>query len=81
MRLVRQYERQGLDDVRRLGERVEKLDTHFRQAQDDVAGIKTSAGKITGRADRIGALEFEERAPKVAEAVPFPRVVKFNAAE
>ena len=33
-----------LDDVRRLGERVDKLDNHFRQAQDDVGQIKTSAG-------------------------------------
>lgn len=59
-----------LDDVRRLGERVEKLDTHFRQAQDDVGAIKTSAGKITGRADRIGALDFEEPAPKAADVLP-----------
>jgi DNA recombination protein RmuC len=63
-----------LDDVRRLGERVEKLDTHFRQAQDDVGAIKTSAGKITGRADRIGALEFDEPAPKAAELLPTPLV-------
>lgn len=62
-----------LDDVRRLGERVEKLDTHFRQAQDDVGAIKTSAGKITGRADRIGALEFDEP-PKAADILPAPLV-------
>ncbi|MGL5362443.1 MAG: DNA recombination protein RmuC [Bosea sp. (in: a-proteobacteria)] len=65
-----------LDDVRRLGERVDKLDTHFRQAQDDVAGIKTSAAKITGRADRIGALEFEDRAPKTADILPTPLVAR-----
>ncbi len=65
-----------LEDVRRLGERVDKLDNHFRQAQDDVAGIKTSAGKITGRADRIGALEFEDRAPKTADILPTPLVAR-----
>jgi DNA recombination protein RmuC len=63
-----------LDDVRRLGERVEKLDTHFRQAQDDVGAIRTSAGKITGRADRIGALEFDEPAPKATDILPTPLV-------
>lgn len=57
-----------LEDVRRLGDRVDKLDTHFRQASDDVAAIKTSADKVTKRGDRIEALEFEEK-PAVA-AVP-----------
>jgi DNA recombination protein RmuC len=52
-----------LDDVRRLGERVEKLDLHFRQATDDVAQIRTSSDKIVKRGERIEALEFEEVAP------------------
>lgn len=59
-----------LDDVRRLGDRVEKLDNHFRQAQEDVGAIKTSAGKITGRADKIGALDFDEPAPRAADLLP-----------
>jgi DNA recombination protein RmuC len=49
-----------LEDVTRLSERVAKLDTHFRQAQEDVAGIRTSAERITRRGERIAALEFEE---------------------
>ena len=49
-----------LDDVNRLRARVEKLDTHFRQAQDDVAQIKTSSDKISARGQKIEALEFEE---------------------
>jgi len=49
-----------LDDVGRLRDRVVKLETHFRQAQDDVSGIATSADKITKRGDRIIALEFED---------------------
>lgn len=64
-----------LDDVRRLGERVDKLDTHFRQAQDDVAQIKTSAGKVTGRAEKIGALEFDDTRPS-EPALPFARALK-----
>jgi DNA recombination protein RmuC len=65
-----------LDDVRRLGERVDKLDTHFRQAQDDVGHIKTSAGKVTSRAEKIGALEFDEEEPKL----PFAKAVQLKTA-
>jgi DNA recombination protein RmuC len=55
-----------LDDVRRLGERVEKLDTHFRQAQEDVTAIRTSSDKVTKRGDRIASMEFDAPAePKL----------------
>lgn len=46
-------------DVGRLRERVGKLDAHFRQAQDDVVQITTSADKIARRGERIEAMEFE----------------------
>ncbi len=69
-----------LDDVRRLGDRVDKLDSHFRQAQDDVAQIRTSAGKVTGRAERIGALEFDDASPSEPQ-LPFAKAVKLKAAE
>jgi DNA recombination protein RmuC len=49
-----------LEDIARLGERVSKLDTHFRQAQDDVAQITTSTEKIMKRGQKIEALEFED---------------------
>ena len=69
-----------LDDVRRLGDRVDRLDSHFRQAQDDVAQIRTSAGKVTGRAERIGALEFDDASPNEPQ-LPFAKAVKLKAAE
>jgi DNA recombination protein RmuC len=47
-------------DVARLGERVARLDGHFRQAQEDVAQIRTSTEKITARGARIEALDFDE---------------------
>jgi DNA recombination protein RmuC len=47
-------------DVVRLGERVARLDGHFRQAQEDVAQIRTSTEKITARGARIEALDFDE---------------------
>jgi DNA recombination protein RmuC len=67
-----------LEDVRRLSERATKLETHFRQAQEDVAGLLTSADKAEKRAGRIGALDFSEKAPESprlvseAELPPLP---------
>ena len=49
-----------LQDVGRLGERVAKLDAHFRQAQDDVSQIRISTEKISRRGERIEALELED---------------------
>jgi DNA recombination protein RmuC len=67
-----------LADVKRLGDRAEKLDQHFRQAQEDVAGIRTSAGKVTSRADKIGALEFDDA--KGEPALPFAKGLPLKAA-
>ncbi len=52
-----------LDDVERLRERVTKLDTHFRQAEADIGGIRTAADRIASRGRRIESLDFEEPAP------------------
>ena len=52
-----------VEDVSRLGERVKKLDTHFRQASDDINLITTSTDKIVKRGERIDQLDFEELAP------------------
>lgn len=69
-----------LADVRRLGERAEKLDQHFRQAQEDVSGIRTSAGKVTSRGEKIGALEFDDA--KGEPTLPFAKGLELkNAAE
>lgn len=57
-----------LDDVRRIGERAGKLENHFRQAQEDVSGILTSAEKVTKRGERIEALEFEQKPEGPGEA-------------
>ena len=49
-----------LNDVRLLVERAGKLDTHFRQAQDDLAGIGLAGGRIARRSERIEAMDFAE---------------------
>ena len=64
-----------MEDVSRMDERVQKLDTHFRQAQKDVEMILTSSGKVSKRGRRIVDLDFED--PKVSEGAP----VKLKAVE
>jgi len=49
-----------LEDVVRLDTRVAKLDSHFRQAQEDVSQIRVSADKIVKRGQKIETLEFDE---------------------
>jgi DNA recombination protein RmuC len=48
-----------MKDVRLLGERVRKLQTHFGQASEDLNTILTSAGRIERRAGRIEELDFD----------------------
>ena len=47
-----------LNDVRLLGERVTKLQTHFNQADADIKNILISTAKITSRAERIEKVEL-----------------------
>jgi DNA recombination protein RmuC len=57
------------EDVKRLADRVESLKRHFGQAENDIRQIDTSAGKITGRAERISEIEMEDP----AAALPSPK--------
>jgi DNA recombination protein RmuC len=52
--------RRLVEDVVRLRERVGKLDTHFRQAQDDVGQILISTDKLAKRGERIDQLDFAQ---------------------
>ncbi|MFT4097678.1 MAG: DNA recombination protein RmuC [Rhodoblastus sp.] len=58
--IIQDEVRKLADDVRRLRDRTAKLDTHFRQAQEDVAAITTSADKIARRGDRIDQMDFSQ---------------------
>lgn len=49
-----------LDDVGRLNERVEKLRTHFTQADKDIELIETSSRKITTRGEKITSLDVAD---------------------
>jgi len=47
-----------LNDVRLLGDRVDKLQRHFNQTEGDIKDIVTSTSKITSRAERIEKVEL-----------------------
>ena len=80
--LVQQEVGRILDDVRRLNDRVGKLDTHFRQAQEDVAGITTSADKIVRRGEKITSMELDPTGGELAsEAAGMGELLAFKSAE
>ncbi len=41
-----------------LTERAAKLETHFRQAQEDLSGIGAASARIARRGERIESLDF-----------------------
>jgi DNA recombination protein RmuC len=66
-----------MDDLKRLHERVLKLQQHFGQANEDVRQILISAEKIDKRGTRIQEVEFDQPEEPAHEAVviraPLPR--------
>jgi len=59
-----------MNDVRLIVERAGKLETHFRQAQDDLAGIGAASARLTRRAERIEAMDFSQQADAERPAAP-----------
>ncbi len=47
-----------VNDVRMLVERAGKLETHFRQAQEDLAGVGAASARIVRRGERIESMDF-----------------------
>lgn len=56
--LIQREVRLILDDVGRLGERVESLEGHFGQAGRDIEQIKISSKKVLDRGERIERVEL-----------------------
>lgn len=52
-------------DVEMVVERVDKLQTHFRQAKDDLDGIATAADRAGKRAEKLDSFDFEGPEPVV----------------
>ena len=47
-------------DVEIVGERAGKLETHLRQAGEDVAGILTASSRASKRAHKLDNFDFED---------------------
>ncbi len=61
-------------DVELVLQRAGKLETHFRQAREDVEGIGTAAERAGKRAAKLDNFDFEELEPDRDRAVvPLPR--------
>ena len=52
-----------IKDLSLLGERVQKLGIHFRQANEDVEKITTSTERIAKRGEKIAAVELDDAEP------------------
>ena len=57
-----------MEDLSRLDERVQKLQTHFSQTQKDVELIGTSTAKLMKRGAKIEEMEFETLSPAESAA-------------
>ena len=63
-----------MNDVRLLVERVGKLETHFRQAQEDVHGLGAASARVARRSERIEAMDFSREAdPPAADILRLAR--------
>lgn len=59
-----------LDDVRRLGDRVEKLKGHFAATEKDLRDVDISADRITKRGQRILDVDLGDEPPALPTAGP-----------
>ncbi len=62
-----------MDDLRRLHDRVLKLQQHFGQANEDVRQILVSAEKVEKRATKIREVDFDSEDEPDLLPAPFPR--------
>ena len=57
-----------VEDITRLDSRIESLSRHFKQANEDVEGIRISSGKIGRRIQKIEDIELGEESQHIAVA-------------
>ena len=69
-----------MDDLKRLHERVLKLQQHFGQANEDVRQILISAEKVEKRGTRIREVDFDDAVP-TDNVIPAPMRAKLQAGE
>jgi DNA recombination protein RmuC len=70
-----------MDDLKRLHERVLKLQQHFGQANEDVRQILISSEKVEKRGTRIREVEFDDPMEPAANVIPAPITRKLTVGE
>jgi len=70
-----------MDDLKRLYERVLRLQQHFGQANEDVRQILISAEKVEKRGTRIKDVEFDDAAEAASNVIPAPIAHKLTAGD
>ena len=72
--VIQKYVNLMLEDVRRLDDRVGKLEKHFDQATRDIEDIRKSSNSIVGRGEKIIELEVgdEDAADAITHAARPP---------
>jgi len=70
-----------MDDLRRMQERVLRLQQHFGQANEDVRQILISAEKVEKRGARIKDVEFDDDAPAADNIIAAPIQRKLQMGE
>jgi DNA recombination protein RmuC len=68
-----------MDDLKRMHERVLKLQQHFGQANEDVRQILISAEKVEKRAGRIADVEFETEEAAAGNVIAAPIARRLEA--
>ena len=61
-----------MNDVRLLVERAGKLEMHFRQAQEDLAGVGAASARVARRSERIESMDFSRESD-----APAPDILRF----
>src|SRR5499425_3226678 len=70
-----------MDDLKRLHERVLRLQQHFGQANEDIRQILISAEKVEKRGTRIREVEFDEPLGAGSNVIPAPVPRQVQAGE
>jgi DNA recombination protein RmuC len=70
-----------MDDIKRLHERVLKLQAHYGQAGEDMRQILISAEKVEKRGARIREVEFNDEPAETGNVIPVPIPRKLQMGE
>jgi DNA recombination protein RmuC len=70
-----------MDDIKRLQERVLRLQQHYGQAGEDMRQILISAEKVEKRGARIREVEFDDDDPPADNVIPAPIPRKLQVGE